>query len=192
MLPLLSHGPASDALIALARTRSAAEERPCLALLALLETGDAVRHALRRELSGHALTESGFNVLACLLGRTREVPAIKDLAVRVGLTPHALETVLARLELSSLISRQPASPDRRQPAIKVTSAGRAAFSSAASHCLAAIRDALSTLPANDIDTLERACTTLRQFSTQTESHTSHLCATSPSPADNCKTPSSAP
>jgi len=189
MLPLLSHGPASDALIALARTRSAAEERPCLALLALLETSDAVRHALRRELASHALTETGFNVLACLLDRTREIPPIKDLALRVGLSPHALETVLARLELSGLISRQPAHPDRRLLAIKVTATGHAAFSSAASHCLAAIRDALSTLPPGDIDTLERACTTLRQFSSQTESHTPDLCATSPSAAVNCKTPS---
>lgn len=182
MLPLLSLGPASDALIACASDRSASEERQCRAFLALLETSDAIRHALRRELARHALTETGFNTLACLLVGASESVAPKELAARIGLSVHALETVLARLEMSGLIARAPAHSKRHLLAIKATPAGRAAFASAASHCAAAIRDAMSTISSRDLDALERSCSTLRQFSSPTESHPSHLCAMSLSAA----------
>jgi|GEM_PF-698469 Transcriptional regulators len=190
MFPLLSPGPASDALIALARDHSAAEELQCQALLSLLDTSDAVRRALRQEVARHALTEPGFNVLAALLSRPAKTVATKDLAHCVGLTPHALETVLARLELSGLIARQPAASDRRVFAIQVTAAGRTAFSSAAAHCLAAIRDAMSSLSSGDLNALGRTCSTLRQLSSQTETHTPDLCAMSPSVAASSRETSS--
>ncbi len=193
MFPLLSPGPASEALLALARDRSGAEELQCHCLLSLFEATDVVRRTLRQELARRAHTEPGFNVLACLLSSSSECVTTKELASRAGLSPNALGTVLARLEMSGLIARELPRSGRRLQAIKITARGRAAFLSAASYCLATICHAMSTLAPDDLSALDRSCTTLRQLSSHTNTLPHHPCAMSPSAAASSReTASSSP
>lgn len=162
----LSHGPASDALLAVARERSPVEELQCHALLGLLETCDALSHALKRELARHAHTESGFNVLGYVLHHASEVVTAKSIADGLDLPRPSVATILGRLEVSGLIVRERTSGPDRGFTIKVTPAGRRTFASAVSHHLASITRLMSPLDPRELAALEVTCARLREISAQ--------------------------
>lgn len=158
----LSHGPTGDALMAAARDRSAVEELQCHALLALLETCESVSGALKRDLSRHAHTQSGVNVLAYILRHDAEIVSAKNIADGLALPRQTVEATLGRLEISGLIARERSALDRQLFTLKATDAGRQAFSSALSHSLASITRVMSALDPSEVAALDLACARLRQ------------------------------
>ncbi len=158
--------PAGDALMAAARGRSPIEELQCRALLGLLETSDSLQHALKRELSRHAHTESGFNVLAHVIRQEAGFVSAKHVAEGLGLPRQTVEATLGRLEISGLITRERSAHDRQIFTLKATAAGRQAFSSALSHSLASITRVMSALDPHEVAALDVTCARLRQVSAQ--------------------------
>ncbi|HYD84517.1 MAG TPA: MarR family winged helix-turn-helix transcriptional regulator [Opitutus sp.] len=161
-----SHGPACDALMAVARDRSPVGELQCHALFGLFETCASLSHALKQELARHAHTESGFNVLGYVLHHASEVVTPRNIADGLGLSLQTVTAILGRLEVSGLIARERASEKKRDFTIKATAAGRQAFASALSHQLASITRLMSPLDPRDLAALDVTCARLREISTQ--------------------------
>ena len=149
---------AQEALLLASRP---ADARRCHALRELLETGHALSHALRTELARASLTESGFRLLALLARNTGDAPTSAALADTLHLSPQALNQLLARLELSGLVTRAPAPAGRRALVVSLTAHGSATFQTAARRLLAATGRLMDPLAPAELDTLDRSCAALR-------------------------------
>lgn len=152
--------------MAVARDRSPVEELQCHALLSLLETCDSLSHSLKRELARHAHTESGFSMLAYLLRHESDLVTPVNVAEGLNLPRQTVGTILGRLEVSGLITRERLAGERRVQTIKVTAAGRRAFASGLSHFLASVTRLMSPLDPREIAALDVTCTRLRDISAQ--------------------------
>jgi DNA-binding MarR family transcriptional regulator len=163
-------GPARDALLAVARGRSPSEELKCHAVLELLETCQTLGRGLRRELARNQLSETGFRLLAQLMGRESAGVSPAGLAEALGLPRRAVTAVLLRLEWSGLVARERAGSGRRGLRVQATAAGRRAYAMAVRRCLGSINRLMSPLKLQDVATLDHACAQLHRSSTQVLSH----------------------
>lgn len=152
-----------DAFLAHARHRSPADERKCRALLDLLETGQVLDRALRRELGASGLTESGFLVLARLIANgPRDGDARTCLAQSLRVSRPALAGVLGRLEISGLVTRRRPLRDRGDLSIMATDLGRKVFSNALARSSDAFLRAAGTLDDRDTGIVELTGIRLRE------------------------------
>ncbi len=125
---------------------------------------------LRRELARSDLTENGFRLLAQVIKHEAEGITPTDVSTGLGLPRQVISTILGRLEVSGLITRQRNTQDRRTFTLKATPEGHRVFSSALHHCLQSINRLMSTLEPQDADRLDQACARLRDlFSENTPS-----------------------
>jgi DNA-binding MarR family transcriptional regulator len=162
-----SQDPAREVLLSVARDQSPVVEKKCHALFALMETCQSLGHGLRRELALNHLTENGFRLLAQLVKHEPTALTPSELATNLHLPRQTISTILGRLEISRLITRERMATDRRALSLKLTTEGRRVFTIALDQYLQSITRVMSALDAKAIARLDETCTRLRhQFSEQ--------------------------
>ncbi len=169
MSVLPSHDPARTALLSAARGCSPDVRRQCHALLALVDTCQALSQWLRRDLARSNLTEPGFRLLAHVIGHAPADLTPSEISTELGLPRQLIAATLGRLEVSGLVARERNAHDRRTFTLKATPKGRRVFSAALQHCLRAIGRIMSPLEPQELVRLDHLCAQLRENSLQTAS-----------------------
>jgi len=111
-------------LLAAARQRPGLDDRRCLLVLDLIQTGIAVRTALRRSLAEEGLSELKFALLVVLFAIDPEPATPADLADRIGVSRAAITEALDGLEKIALIGRTRDTADRRVIDVRLTPKGQ--------------------------------------------------------------------
>jgi DNA-binding MarR family transcriptional regulator len=136
------------------------DARPAAALF--LEAIPALMCQLRTELadSGSGLTIAQFRCLK-MVQRNAAV-SLGDLADANGVSAPAMSKLVDGLVEARLLDREPAADDRRRLKLTVTAAGRRKLDVVGDRLKAGLSGLLSTLPADELATLERALAHVNQ------------------------------
>ena len=109
--------------------------------------------AFRRRIAHLRITPDQFTVMRTLL--EKEAITQRELAQAMSSDPNTVASLIERMELASLVRREPDTKDRRAHRLHLTPAGRRKYEEARAEALAMQSEILSALPAKAQETFLR-------------------------------------
>lgn len=134
-------------------------EQECV--VALLRTGDVVRHSVSRLLEPLGVTLQQYNVLRILRGAAPEPLPTLDIAERMLERAPGITRLLDRLERRGLVRRVRCPEDRRRVLVSITTVGLELLGRAEGPLQRAHRDSLAMLRPAQLAALNRLLDAVR-------------------------------
>lgn len=118
-------------------------------------TAHAMRRALTIRLAQEGITLRQWEVLACLSANSEASQS--EMAERMGIEPHTMAGVLARMERDGWLERTCCTEDRRRNRIHPTAKAEAIWNRAVQWCHDVRAQASAGLPAEELAQFKRTC-----------------------------------
>ncbi|AFJ02227.1 Transcriptional regulator, MarR family [Methylophaga frappieri] len=133
-----------------------------LAFLTLLHTGTALTQALNQYLAKYDLLQGRWWVLILLMRESDFRATQSKLAEKAGVSRATMTGLLDGLLRENLITREPATTDRRQVMIRLTEAGQARLDSLMPGYYQHVSDIMGCLSPVQLQSLQEAMRLLNQ------------------------------
>lgn len=127
----------------------------CRTLGELIKSGEDAQRVLRTEVAKAGLTIEGLQVLNHVADGQNSTPG--QIADQLGMSRVVMSHVLARLEISGLITRRRDPANRRLVRVSLTSSGRTTLDRATKACEQGMLQIAATLNESSLLELHRAC-----------------------------------